>query len=125
MSNRIKWIEHRSHKILYSDYSGLRAEELVPVIAEAEKEILLNGPGEISVINNFTKCVMSIHTKNRATELISKADAKGIKIYLACVGILGIQRTIVNLVVRNRNVYFAKSEEDARDWLVKQTLKEN
>ncbi len=123
MSDRIKWIDHKSHKILYSDYSGLCGEEMIPEIAAAEKKILNSGNNEVLVVNDFSGSFMNKPGKERGNELMRNAEARGMKVYVACVGISGIQRILVQVVVRD--VYFAKNEEDAKDWLVRQALKEN
>ncbi len=123
MSDRIKWVDHKAQELLYCDYSGFRGEEMIPNIANAEKKTLSSGFKLVLVLNNFTKCVMTKQTKERAIEYVRNANVAGIKIITACFGIEGIQRIIAQAVVRD--IYFAKSEEDAKDWLVERALKEN
>ncbi len=123
MSDRIKWVNHKAHKILYCDYSVMRPEAIMPEIVDAEKKTLENGLKVTLVLNNFTQCYMSKQTKERAVEYVRKANVRGIKIITACMGISGLQRLIAQAVVRD--MYFAKSEEDAKDWLVEQALKES
>ncbi len=123
MSDRIKWIEYKSYKILYSDYSNLRAEEMITEIADTEKKILNSGLNEVLAINNFTDSFINKQAKEKGNELVRNAESRGIKVHVATVGIAGIQRILLQVVVKD--VYFAKNEEDAKGWLVEQALKEN
>ena len=121
MSERMKWIDYKGQKILIEDYSNMAGEEFVAEIGEAEKELLGCGQKLILTITNFSNATMSNDTKERANVMIQNAKAKGITLFVAAVGVTGIQRIIANAVVKD--MHFAKSYDDAKDWLVQQALK--
>ncbi len=117
MNERIKWLDHNGHKILFVDYNNLKGEEYVNLIGEHDEIIIASGKTELLTMMNFTDSKMNNETKARATELISNAKKANISLKIAAFGIYGVQKLFANAVVRD--IYFAGSEEKAKDWLIK------
>ena len=121
MSDRINWVDHNGEKILIQDYSSLSGEKLIAEIGNAEKVILNSNEKHILTITDFTNARMSGNDRDRADQLMKNAKAKGINLITAAVGVTGIQRILCNTVVKG--MYFAKDEQDAKKWLMKQADK--
>ncbi|MBN2532945.1 MAG: hypothetical protein JXB88_08640 [Spirochaetales bacterium] len=117
MSDRIQWLEHKGKRILYVDYSGLFAgPEYLELIGEMEKEILkyMNKPGSIYTITNVAGSHVNDEVKKRFDAMVR--NTMGISKARAIVGIMGIQKLIARAI--KKDVYFAGSIEEAKDWLV-------
>ncbi len=121
MSDRMKWVDHKGQKILIEDFSGMSGEDFINEVGNAEKEILGSGQKTVLTITNFTNAVMSNESKERANTMMQAAKAKGITLHIAAIGVSGIQRIIANAVVKD--MHFAKSSDDAKEWLVQQAQK--
>jgi hypothetical protein len=116
MEQRARNLEHQSKAIVFGDYSGLDGEDFVEAIGQQEALSLESTDKNILHLLNFTGCRMSTAAKERADQMMKTLQSKGYTVKTACYGITGIQRVIANAV--KRDMYFAKSEADARDWLV-------
>ena len=121
MSDRIKWVDYKGQKILIEDYSSLKSEEFVAEIANAEEEIINSTEKLVLTLVNFSNARMSNEDKDRADQMIKGAQAKGITLFVAAIGVSGIQRIIANAVVKD--MHFAKSSDEAKEWLVQQAMK--
>ncbi len=116
MPNRIEWIQHKGKSILKLDYSGLSEEEYCQTVDKV-REILLTQPKNsiLSVVTishgNITDGILR---KARFHRLRTKDHLKAV----AAVGLSGILKIIVEIIYRD--VYFAKTYDEALNWLVKQ-----
>ena len=117
MENRVSEISHRGRKIIYGDYSGLRFNDFNDVIGQQEAASLKATDKNILHLLNFTDSKMSANSKDRANAMLKTLIDNGYTVKSACFGIGNLQRLIASAV--QRNMYFAKSMEDAKDWLVK------
>jgi hypothetical protein len=118
MSDRIKWIEYRGKKILYNDYTGLRGDEFTRIIKQSEAEVLGSGMKTVYVINNVTDSFMNKESTAAAKQWVKNCEQKGVDMIIALVGVGGLRRIIAQAI--KRDMYFAKSDEDAKEWLVRQ-----
>ena len=118
MGNRVSEIMHNGKKIIYGDYSGLTTDDFLAVIEQQESASLKSIEKNILHLLNFTDCKMSGKSKDRANEMMKKLNEKGYTVKTACFGIGSLQRLIASAV--QRNMYFAKNIDDAKDWLVKE-----
>ena len=121
MSDRVRWINHKGQKILYGDCSNLPEDEFVNEIQRVNKAVIESGDKVVFVLANMVGVRVTEVTRQAGQSVRDSATAQGITIYTSMVGISKLQRIIVNAVVRD--VYFAKDEEDAKEWLVKQAEK--
>lgn len=117
MNKRLEVIEHNGKKIIYANYTGLRGEDFVNVIAQQESESLKSQDKNILHLLNFTDCKMDREAQQRAEAMLHTLSGKGYTVKTACFGITGIQRIIANAV--KRDMYFAPNIDDAKDWLTK------
>ncbi len=119
MERCVKVIEHRGRIILYGDYSGMQLEEFLKGMEQLEFLSREYSRREILHLLNFTDCVMSSEARDRADRMTRKLTDAGCRIRTACFGVKGLQRIIANRA--KNDLYFAKSEGDAIEWLVRNT----
>jgi hypothetical protein len=118
VTERITWIVHEGKRILYNNYEGLGGDEFVGIIKQSEQEVLNSGQTVVYVINNVTDSYMNSESTRAAKDWVKNCNKKGITMVLALVGVSGIRRVIAQAI--KRDMYFAKSLEDAKAWLAKQ-----
>ena len=117
MSDRVTWLEHKGTRILYVDYSGTSDDEFIKVVDEFESELLKQTPGSVVTLTNVTNTVITNELRARLKEMAERTQGRSRK--AAAVGITGFKRAIA-VLLRN-DLYYAKSLEDAKDWLVEET----
>lgn len=115
MSERIKWIDHKGKKILFNNYQGLKGDEYTQTIKESEKESLNSGMKTVYVLNDVTDSFMNDDSTAAAKQWVNVCKDKGITLVISLVGISGLKRIVAQAV--KRDMHFAKSLEDAKDWL--------
>ncbi len=118
MSERIKWIDHEGFRILSADYSGLPEAEYMNAMDEV-KNLLESEPSDsiVLIMANVTNTKASGKIRNKGKEVSAAMDRfKGQA--NAVVGVTGVMKILAKTFVRS--MYFAKSEDDAKGWLVTQ-----
>jgi hypothetical protein len=113
MSERLSTIEHKGKTIYAADFSGLKGEEYLQVLQRAldrDAEI----PDESLILQDITDSVVDVEVKNLLRQSMDMIKRKQFEV--ALVGVTGFKRTIAQLL--NPSSYFAKSTEDALEWLV-------
>ncbi len=123
MGDRIRWIEHQGLKILVEEFTNLPEAEFVKAIQEAEKAMLESGDKNIFVLAKMEGVRMTDITKEAGQSLVDNTKAQGITVHSAMLGLSSLQRIIANAV--KRDMYFGKTDDDAKDWLLKQAEKLN
>ena len=123
MGNRVQWIEHRSKRILFCDYSSIHdEEEFIRAIFETETEVLKQAPGTlILMLIDTTGSHITSKVTQRARELAAAARKRGIPSSpTAIVGVSGAaQRAIVQAMQFLRpDLRTVESVAAAQDWLV-------
>jgi hypothetical protein len=118
MENRISEVSHKGKTIIYGDYSGLTFDDFIKTIEQHEEASLKASDKNILHLLNFTDCKMSGDARDRAKAMLKKLNDKGYSVKSACFGIGSLQRLIASAV--QKDIYFAKTREDAMDWLVKE-----
>jgi hypothetical protein len=113
MSDRVCWIEHRGARILYADYSGLSGKEYMKVIEEFKSELLKQSPGSVVTLSNVADSLVTDDVKDKFKELAEQT--KGISKAAATIGVTGFKKAIAVLI--RRDLYWANSLEEAKDWL--------
>jgi hypothetical protein len=116
MSNRIKILDYKGHKILLLDASNLKVEEIIALFPEYQ---------QTGATNRIRLYLLDV-TNTRSNDDIRKASSASIdyikskvgEIHVSLVGITGLQKIIASAI--KRDSYFASSLEDGKDWLVKQ-----
>ena len=122
MSERVKWIEHQGLKILYEDFSNLPEDEFIKEIQKVDKAMIESGDKDVFVLSNMVNVRMTDATKDAGQAVIDATKPHGITIHTTMVGLSKIQRIIANAVIKD--VYFARDEEDAKEWLLRKAEKE-
>lgn len=116
MSSRVKWIDIDGVRCLYEDFSNLKEKEFIAELKEGEKALLAENSKVIYTLTNFSSSFMNNDIKKASDELVENVTKQGKKLISATFGVSGLQRIIANAV--KRDVYFAKSETDAKNWIV-------
>ena len=119
MSDRVSWIEYKGARILYVDYSGTSGEEFIKVVDEFENELLEQTPGSVVTLTNVTNTVITDELRTRLREMAERT--RGISKGAAAIGITGFKKAIA--VLLRRDLYYANSLEEAKDWLAEQAKK--
>ena len=120
MSDRIKWIDYKGHKILFSDYSGLQEKEYLQEVDAAIELCKEIEPG--SLLLNFTD-VSNTHTTKKVQMKHREVEAifNQFQTISAVVGVNGIMKIIAKTF--KTNIHFANSKEEAMDYLVAEAIK--
>lgn len=122
---RVRWVNHKGKKILYLDYTGLRAtnpEEkkiVLGIIAEAT-EIAKRSAEKIHFLSDVSNTVSDKEVVNALQEFGRTTNSLD-KVAKECaVGVSGVQKalvTMINLISKTKLVMFETAEK-AMDWLV-------
>jgi len=119
MGKRVSWIEHKGARILYVDYSGLPEKEFIQTIEEFKNELLKQAPGSVVTLSNTANTYITEAVKEKFKELAERT--RGISKGTAGIGVSGFKKVLASLV--KRDMYFADSLEEAKDWLAEQAKK--
>ena len=112
----VKWITYKGKDILLNDYSNLDEKGFLKAMDDVDK-VPIKGPEKsILCLTNITNTHATKTLTDKAKELM-KERKKYMKA-VAIVGVSGVKRIIAKMVVKD--VYFAKDEIDAKEWLIKQ-----
>ncbi len=116
MEKRYEWITYEGKKILLANYSDLSEEEYIQTIDQIEKEILREPDNSVlrCTCINSGHVTETIKKKTKEHKEKTKEKVKAV----AAVGLTGIKKALVMLIYRD--IYLAKSVEDAKEWLVAQ-----
>jgi len=122
MSKYVQWIEYRGKKILVSNYSGLEEKEQIKAMDETKQELLKQPAGsQVLTLTDVSKARSTTTTRDKGKELEAAIKGKEFVSHTAIVGLSGWQQVMAQLI--KPDSYFAKSIEDAKDWLVEQAGK--
>ncbi len=117
-TERIKWIDYKGKKILFSDMSNAQGDELLEATKEYRDKVLACPPGPILVLLDFTNAKMDKEAVGIAYDVEKQEKEKGIDKTAACIGMTGMKKVIVQGV--KRDLHLANSLEEAKDWLATQ-----
>lgn len=118
MNQRLSVIEHKGKKILITDLSGLREEQIISVLDTA-KELIIKEKIRLQILD-VTDTSTTKKIREESIQNIIETESKIGKCYNALVGLRLAQQIIANLISRDQ--YFAKSIDDAKEWLIKKSL---
>ncbi len=119
MPSRVQWIPHQGHLILCSNYAGLSEAEYLHAMDETQRELLSRPAGSVVLtVTDVSHGRSSRAIMAKADAMTAATKAAGIKTIDAVVGIGRLQRPIAQAV--RRDLHFAGSLEDAKDWLAGQ-----
>jgi hypothetical protein len=119
MSDRVRWMEHKGARILVADYSGLVGEELIEVIEEFRDVLLKQPPGSVVTLTDVTDARITEEVRDKFKELAKQTE--GISKGAASIGMTGFKKAIAVFI--RRDLYWADSLEDAKEWLAEQAKK--
>lgn len=115
MDVKINLISEGDVQIVFSNFSGLKVEEIVEQFPKME---------ELAINNNVRNFILDISNtfSNNVIRQESKASIDRIKdklgnILVVLIGVKGIQKIIANAI--SSDMYFAKDYDDAVNWLKK------
>lgn len=121
MSERLFFIYHNAHKVLWCDYSRLNPDGMISLLEEASS-IGMKEDGKLNILADFSKTPQSkdfnIRIKLRGKEYYQA----GIDVKVAVLGIDSpLKRVIVNgtmAISRIKNVKLFEAKDSAMNWLL-------
>ena len=119
MSDRLSWIEYKGAKILHVDYSGTSEEEFIQTIEEFKDELLKQTPGSVVTLTNMANTNITDEVRKKFRELAEQT--RGISKGAAAIGITGFKKALAVLI--KRDLHYADSLEEAKEWLAEQAKK--
>ncbi len=121
MGKYTKWITHKEKKILTVNVARLGEAEIIAGLEEMKQELFRDRSGPLLLID-ISGIDMTTAVINKAKELTAATKNEGIQDGPnTIVGLTGLQKAVAQLFARN--VHFADSIEEAKEWLVKQDEK--
>jgi hypothetical protein len=121
MAKYVQFITYKGKRMLHTNAAGLEEEELL-VALEEMKEALLKEGAKTLALTDVTGVKMSSTFVDKAKEVnaaIEKTPGWGRP--SAVVGLTGLQKAVAQLF--GRGVFYAKTIEEAKEWLVKEADK--
>jgi hypothetical protein len=117
---RVRFIEHRSRRLLLLDFSYCRAEEVLKLIEDTGKIIRVEPPRSLLTLTDVTGTKYNMDVTQTMKEFTN-----GNKPHIraaAVVGIDGLKKIVYEAIMRfsERNVPIFSDIEKAKDWLVEQ-----
>ena len=114
-SERISFIEYKGLRILYTDFTGLSAEDYLPVLDRAMELVKLEKEKSIYTLSRHSQIHISEPLKRKTEEFanVARPYSKG----TATTGLTGLQRIIAKSI--KRDIYFADNLEQAKEYLYK------
>lgn len=119
MSDRLSWIEHKGARILCVDYSETSEEEFIQTIEEFKDELLKQTPGSVVTLTNMTNARITDEVRKGFKELAEQT--RGVSKGAAAIGVTGFKKALATLI--KRDLYYADSLEEAKEWLAEQAKK--
>ena len=118
MSERVRFIDHKGKKILFTDSSGLKDIEQLKQNLIRTKEILLKEDQSVLFMTDIKGATFNSALVSEMKEVIKEVTPK-IKAS-AYVGVEGIQKVIlIGLAkIKKRKLKVFDSVEEAKDWLI-------
>ena len=118
MGKYAQWITHKGKRILFVNGAGLSEAECLIAFEEMKQALLKEGTG-VLVLVDVSHLGMTRALVNKAKEATEATKAAGIKDKPnAVVGLTGVQKAVAQLF--GREIHFADSVEEAKEWLVKE-----
>jgi hypothetical protein len=118
MGKYAQWITHKGKRILFVNGAGLSEAECLIAFEEMKQTILKEGIG-VLVLVDVSHMQMTKALVNKAKEAAAAAKAVGIKDKPnAVVGLTGLQKAVAQLF--GREIHFADTVDQAKEWLVKE-----
>ena len=117
----LKWIQHNSKRILYTDIASQKTEDLLDVVKRLKAEIEKEPPDSVLCL-----CEVTGGKTNNDINQILKEFVKYVDPYMkmiTVIGLAGLQTIVFNAVLmftRSKKLSIKNSREEALDWLAKQ-----
>ena len=120
MENRLKWLEHKGHKILYVDYSKMKGVEIADFSNGPVSELYLTLPEdrETLILVNCTNAfanTQAMEALKKSNSLLVNRLKRG-----AVFEVSKVQKTLLNLLNKFTRVPFEpfSTQEDALEYLI-------
>ena len=121
MGKYAQWITHKGKRILFLNAKGLREAEYITALEEMRQELLKEREGALVLVDS-TGTKMTTLAVNKAKEASAATKAEGLpQMPSVVVGLTGLQRAVAQLL--RRDLYFAETVEEGKEWLVKEDKK--
>ena len=122
MGKYAQFITHKGKRMLFVNAGGLPEAECLTAFEEMKQAILKEGTG-VLVLVDMSHLDMTTAIVNKAKEATAATKAIGIKDKPnAVVGLTGLQKAVAQLF-GSKEIYFADTVDQAKEWLVKEDEK--
>ncbi len=122
---RVSWIEHKGKKILYLNYSGLRAplpadKKIILGIIEQGKALTRTSAEKIRFLSDVTNTVSDKEVIDALKEFANYTSGLGKMEKECAVGVSGLQKTLVSMInlMSRAKLKMFDTVEEAKEWLV-------
>ncbi len=121
MKDRIQWVDHMGCQILSADYSRLSEQDYIQTMEEVKDELDKLPPDQaVYIMANVTGTKPSMKVRDKGKQ-VSEAMNRFKGQANAVVGITGVMKVLAKTFTSG--MYYAKDEDDAKDWLVAESKK--
>ena len=117
----LKWIQHNSKRILYTDIASQKTEDLLDIVKRLKAEIEKEPPDSVLCL-----CEVTGGKTNNEINQTLKEFVKSVDPYMkmiTVIGLAGLQTIVFNAVLmftRSKKLSIKNSREEALDWLAQQ-----
>lgn len=117
----VSWIEYKTKKILYIDYSKAKTVEDTLKILEEDMQIERESPPKLPTLVNYLNAPVS-NEYMKKVKIFGKEFKAPRENKSAIIGVDGVKALLVKgylLTTLDRNVKVFVNEYDAKEWLIK------
>jgi hypothetical protein len=118
MAERVSWITHKGTRILRIDYSGLKGEEILPVVAQVSAVYRTQATGSVICLIDVRNAIATQESMDALKGLVRTTRDYDKRV--AVLGISGVKKAflaLINLFAKHAMQAF-DDEQAALDWLV-------
>lgn len=121
MAKYVQWITHKGKRMLFVNCAGLKEAEYLKALQEYQQAMLQQRSATL-VLVDLTRTEITTATMNRAKEMTSAVQAAGVPFGPnAVVGMSKVMKSVASLSARQ--VHFADTVEEGKEWLALQDEK--
>ncbi len=118
MGERVSWITHKGTRVLRIDYSGLKGEEILPVIAQVAALYKTQTKGSVLCLCDVRNAIGTQESVDALKGLVRTTREYDKRV--AVLGISGLKKAFLALinVFAKHTMQAFDDEQAALDWLV-------
>jgi hypothetical protein len=117
---RVTFIQHKGKKMLYLNFAGCKADEVLEVIEQGKAAIRTQLKQSVLTLTDVTNAAFNSEVSDAMKEFV--VHNKPFVAASAVVGVTGLKKVIFNAVMKisGRHLHAHDSLDQAKDWLASQ-----